>query len=416
MSDVLERFVRYCEVPSQSNPQTADHVPSTQSQFKIAEVVAEDLRALGAEDVSVDEHAYVTCHWPASVGAEELPTLGFCCHLDTAWQSWGDPVRPRVVRYEGGELAIGTGPDGRPVTLSPDVNPELERMVGGELVVTDGTSLLGGDDKAGVAECVALLARLRENPELPHPRLALAFVPDEEIGHGAALLDLEAFGADFGYTIDGGPLGEFCYETFNAAEAELTAHGVSVHTGTAKGKMVNASEAIMRFHQLLPAAERPEFTEGYDGFFYLERMEGSCEEASAAYIIRDHDQAQVERRKDLMRAAAALVNAQMGEGTLELAIHDQYHNLADVVCLPENAHLIDNARAAYAACGVEMTCVPMRGGTDGSQLSFRGFPCANLSAGYYNAHGVREFVPVAELERMVDVLQDLVGRYARPQA
>ncbi len=416
MSDVLERFVRYCEVPSQSNPQTADHVPSTQSQFKIAEVVAEDLRALGAENVSVDEHAYVTCHWPASAGAEELPTLGFCCHLDTAWQSWGDPVRPRVVLYEGGELAIGTGRDGRPVTLSPDVNPELERMVGGELVVTDGTSLLGGDDKAGVAECVALLARLRENPELPHPRLALAFVPDEEIGHGAALLDLEAFGADFGYTIDGGPLGEFCYETFNAAEAELTAHGVSVHTGTAKGKMVNASEAIMRFHHLLPAAERPEFTEGYDGFFYLERMEGSCEEASAAYIIRDHDQAQVERRKDLMRAAAALVNAQMGEGTLELAIHDQYHNLADVVCRPENAHLIDNARAAYAACGVEMTYVPMRGGTDGSQLSFRGFPCANLSAGYYNAHGVREFVPVAELERMVDVLQDLVGRYARPQA
>lgn len=416
MSDVLERFVRYCEVPSQSNPQTADHVPSTQSQFKIADVVAEDLRALGAEDVSVDEHAYVTCHWPASAGAEELPTLGFCCHLDTAWQSWGDPVRPRVVLYEGGELAIGTGRDGRPVTLSPDVNPELERMVGGELVVTDGTSLLGGDDKAGVAECVALLARLRENPELPHPRLALAFVPDEEIGHGAALLDLEAFGADFGYTIDGGPLGEFCYETFNAAEAELTAHGVSVHTGTAKGKMVNASEAIMRFHHLLPAAERPEFTEGYDGFFYLERMEGSCEEASAAYIIRDHDQAQVERRKDLMRAAAALVNAQMGEGTLELAIHDQYHNLADVVCRAENVHLIDNARAAYAACGVEMTCVPMRGGTDGSQLSFRGFPCANLSAGYYNAHGVREFVPVAELERMVDVLQDLVGRYARPQA
>ena len=416
MSDVLERFVRYCEVPSQSNPQTADHVPSTQSQFKIAEVVAEDLRALGAEDVSVDEHAYVTCLWPASAGAEELPTLGFCCHLDTAWQSWGDPVRPRVVLYEGGELAIGTGRDGRPVTLSPDVNPELERMAGGELVVTDGTSLLGGDDKAGVAECVALLARLRENPELPHPRLALAFVPDEEIGHGAALLDLEAFGADFGYTIDGGPLGEFCYETFNAAEAELTAHGVSVHTGTAKGKMVNASEAIMRFHHLLPAAERPEFTEGYDGFFYLERMEGSCEEASAAYIIRDHDQAQVERRKDLMRAAAALVNAQMGEGTLELAIHDQYHNLADVVCRPENAHLIDNARAAYAACGVEMTCVPMRGGTDGSQLSFRSFACANLSAGYYNAHGVREFVPVAELERMVDVLQDLVGRYARPQA
>ena len=416
MSDVLDRFVRYCEVPSQSNPQTADRVPSTQCQFKIAEVVAADLRELGAADVRVDEHAYVTCHWPASVGCEDLPTLGFCCHLDTAWQSWGDPVHPRVVRYEGGELELGTGRDGRPVTLGSALNPELGRLVGQDLVVTDGTSLLGGDDKAGVAECVALLARLRGDSSIAHPRLALAFVPDEEIGHGAALLDLGEFGAAYGYTIDGGPFGEFCYETFNAAEAELTAHGVSVHTGTAKGKMVNASEAVMRFHQMLPAAERPEFTEGYDGFFYLERMEGSCEEASAAYIIRDHDQAKVERRKQIMRRAAELVNAEMGEGTLELTIRDQYHNLADVVCRPENAHLIENARTAYAAHGVEMTCVPMRGGTDGSQLSFRGFPCANLSAGYYNAHGVREFVPVSELEAMVDVLQTLVGLYARPQA
>lgn len=415
MSDVLERFIRYCEVPSQSNPATADRVPSTECQFDIARVVADDLRGLGVEDVTVDEHAYVICHWPASEGCEGLPTLGFCCHLDTAWQSWGDPVRPRVVHYEGGRLALGMGRDGREVALDSAQNPELEAMVGQDLVVTDGTSLLGGDDKAGVAECVSLLARLREDPTLPHPRLAFAFVPDEEIGHGAALLDLGAFGAAYGYTIDGGPFGEFCYETFNAAEVELTAHGVSVHTGTAKGKMVNASEAIMRFHQLLPAAERPEFTEGYDGFFYLERMEGSCEEARAAYIIRDHDQPKVERRKDIMRSAAALVNAEMGEGTLELSIRDQYHNLADVVCRPENAHLIENARTAYAAHGAEMSCIPMRGGTDGSQLSFRGFPCANLSAGYYNAHGVREFVPVRELEAMVDVLQELVSLYARPQ-
>lgn len=416
MSDVLDRFIRYCEVPSQSNPLTADHVPSTESQFKIAEVVAADLRALGAEDVDVDEHAYVTAHWPASAGAESLPTLGLCCHLDTAWQSYGDPVRPRVVRYEGGELALGTGRDGRPMTLSPQMNPELERMAGEELVVTDGTSLLGGDDKAGVAECVALLARLRDDPSLPHPRLALAFVPDEEIGHGAALLDLNAFGAAYGYTIDGGPFGEFCYETFNAVEAFVRAHGVSVHTGTAKGKMINASEALVRFHQLLPAAERPEFTEGYDGFFYLERIEGSCEEASSDYIIRDHDWAQVERREKIMRDAAALVNAQMGADVVSVEFKDQYRNLAEVICRPEYAHLIENARAAYAAAGQEMFCVPMRGGTDGSQLSFRGFPCANLSAGYYNAHGVREFVPVRELERMVDVLQGLVALYARPQA
>lgn len=415
MSDVLDRFVRYCEVASQSDPQAAGSVPSTQAQFDAARVVADDLVALGAEDVRVDGHAYVTAHWPASGGAEGLPTLGLCCHLDTAWQSWGDPVRPRVVRYEGGGLELGVGRDGRAVTLDPAVNPELERMVGWDLVVTDGTSLLGGDDKAGVAECVSLLARLAADPSLPHPRLALAFVPDEEIGHGAALLDLDEFGADFGYTVDGGPLGEFCYETFNAAEVLVRAHGVSVHTGTAKGRMVNASEALMRLHQLLPPAERPEFTEGYDGFFYLERIEGSCEEASSAYIIRDHDQAQVERRKAIVRAAADLVNAQMGEGTVEIEVHDQYRNLADVVCRPEYAHLIENARRAYASVGAEMTCVPMRGGTDGSQLSFRGFPCANLSAGYYNAHGVREFVPVPELESMVDVLQELVALYARPQ-
>lgn len=415
MSDVVDRFVRYCAVASQSDPLTADHVPSTESQFKIAEVIADDLRELGAPDVKVDEHAYVTAHWPASEGCVELPTLGFCCHIDTAWQSWGDPVHPLIRRYEGGEFVIGQGRDGRPVVISPATNPQLEHLAGTELVTADGTSLLGGDDKAGDAMCVSLLARLKADPSLPHPRLAFAFVPDEEIGHGAALLDLDEFGATFGYTIDGGPLGEFCYETFNAAEAHVRARGLSVHTGTAKATMINASEAIMRFHQLVPPAERPEFTEGYDGFFYLERMEGSCEEASADYIIRDHDQAQMERRAQILRDAVQLVNAQFGTDVLSIEIHDQYRNLADVVCLPENAHLIENARSAYAAIGQEMTCIPMRGGTDGSQLSFRGFACANLSACYYNAHGVREFVPVRELESMVDMLQALVGLYARPQ-
>ncbi len=415
MSDVLDRFIRYCEVPSQSNPLTADHVPSTETQFDIANVIAADLRELGAEDVEVDEHAYVTAHWPASEGAEDLPCLGFCCHIDTAWQSYGSPVHPEVKHYEGGKLVIGVGRDGREVAVSPETNPRLAQMAGYDIVTTDGTSLLGGDDKAGDAMVVSLLARLKADPTLPHPRLALSFVPDEEIGHGAALLDLEKFGADFGYTIDGGPLGEFCYETFNAAEAKVRAHGLSCHTGTAKGMMINASEAIMRFHQMLPPAERPEFTEGYDGFFYLERMSGNCEEAAADYIIRDHDQAKVEHRKAQMRAAVEMVNSQMGEGVLEMEISDQYHNLADVVTKPEYAHLIDNARVAYASIGEEMRCIPMRGGTDGSQLSFRGFPCANLSACYYNAHGVREFVPVPELEAMVDMLQELVALYSLPQ-
>ncbi len=419
MSDVLERFVKYCKVASQSDnekdPTVAENIPTTPSQFTIASVIADDLRELGAEDVSVDEHAYVICHWPASEGCEDLPTLGFCCHIDTAWQSYGDAVHPQVRRYEGGKLVIGTDRDGEEVAISPQTNPNLEHMVGWDLVTTDGTSLLGGDDKAGDAEMVSLMARLKADPTLRHPRLAFAFVPDEEIGHGAALLDLQKFGAAYGYTIDGGPIGEFCYETFNAAAATVSAKGLSVHTGTAKGLMVNAAECLMRYNELLPAQERPEFTEGYEGFYYLVGVKGDCEDATASYIIRDHDKAKFQARKQLMVDAVDYFNQRMGKKVLSIELHDQYHNLADVILQPQNAHLIQNARAAFASQGHEMKCIPMRGGTDGSQLSFRGFPCANLSAGYYNAHGVMEFVPVPELESMVDVLVDLVALYAVPQ-
>lgn len=412
-SYVVDRFMKYCEISSQSNPLTAENVPSTKTQFEVARLVADDLRSLGAHEVVLDDHCYLTAFWPASEGAEDLPTLGFCCHVDTAWQSWGNPTRPQIKRYEGGKLVIGSDPDGKEVYVSNKTNPQLKHMVGQDIVCSDGSSLLGGDDKAGVAMLIALLKRLKDNPSLPHPRLALAFVPDEEIGHGAALLDLEKFGADFGYTIDGGPLGEFCYETFNAAEVFVRAKGLSVHTGTAKGAMINAAEAIMKFHQMIPAQERPEYTEGYDGFYYLERMSGECEKAAADYIIRDHDKALIEKRKQTMRDAAAFLNLQYGEEVLTVSDHDQYYNLADVITKPEYAHLIENARKAYASVGSEMKCIPMRGGTDGSQLSFRGFACANLSACYYNGHGVREFVPVSELEAMVDMLQHLVGLYAQ---
>lgn len=419
-SDVLERFVRYCEVPSQSDPRTAQTVPSTPAQFDMARVVAADLRDLGAQDVTLDKHAYVTAHWPASAGAEKRPALAFCCHLDTAWQTYGSPVHPQVKRYEGGRLVLGSGRDGAEVALDPATNPELKDLIGEDLVTSDGTSLLGGDDKAAVAMVVSLLARLSENPSIPHPALALAFVPDEEIGHGAALLDLDALGAAYGYTIDAGPLGEFCYETFNAAEATIRANGRSVHTGTAKDVMVNASEALLRVHQLIPPQDRPEFTQDREGFFYLERIEGNCEDARAGYIIRDHDRDRFEARKDLLRSAVAQVNeeyalrpsAAAGQPVLSIEIRDQYRNMAEVITRPENAHLIESARRAYAACGVTMRTVPMRGGTDGAQLSFRGLPCANLSACYHNAHGVTEFVPVRELETMVDVLQELVGIYA----
>lgn len=412
MSDVLDRFLRYCAIPSQSNPLTAKTVPSTPAQFDMAREVQQDLEELGAENVTLDEHAYVIAHWPASSGAEHMPTLGFCCHVDTAWQSWADPVYPQVKHYKGGELLIGTGRDGKPVVISPATNPQLANMRGYDLVTSDGTSLLGGDDKAGIAVVISLLARLRDNPQLPHPRLALCFAPDEEIGHGARLLDLETFGAAYGYTLDAGPIGEFCYETFNAARAHVVSHGISVHTGTAKNVMVNASEALMRFHQFLPPHERPEYTEGYEGFYYLSDVAGNCEQAEAYYIIRDHNRTLLEHKKDVLSQAIVLTNAHYKQEVLTIEIVDEYRNMADVLTLPENAHLIEHARAAYQAIGVEMFSIPMRGGTDGAQLSFRGLPCANLSACYYNAHGVREFVPVPELEAMVDMLEALVGSYA----
>lgn len=412
MSDVVDRFMRYCSVASQSDPLTSATVPSKPKQFEIARVVADDLRELGALDVVVDEHAYVTAHWPASSGCEQLPCLGFCTHLDTAWQTYGDPVHPHIVHYEGGPLVIGQNKDGV-VQTTPKESPALEHMAGWDIVCSDGTSLLGGDDKAGIAAIMSLLRRLQDDPSLPHPRLALAFVPDEEIGHGAALLDLKSWGATWGYTLDAGPLGEACYENFNAAEALLSARGLSVHTGTAKGIMINASEVIMRFHQLLPAADRPEYTQDREGFYYLERMEGSCETASSAYIIRDHDQDRFEARQELMRTACQLVNEQFGREVLTIEIHEQYRNMRAVIA--QHMHLVDNARAAYAAHGVDMHVIPMRGGTDGAQLSFRGLPCPNLSACYYNAHGIKEFVPVPELETMVEVLETLVGLYAQPQ-
>lgn len=415
MSDVVDRFMRYCAIPSQSDPFNANEVPSTKSQFDVSRLIRDELLELGAEDVSLDEHAYVVAHWPASAGCEDLPALGFCTHVDTAWQSYGDEVHPQIKHYEGGELLIGKDRHGRDVKVSPETNPQLAHMKGWDIVCADGTSLLGGDDKAADAMVMSLLKRLKDDPSLPHPRLALSFVPDEEIGHGAALLDLKKFGATFGYTIDGGPLGEFCYETFNAYEIIVRAKGLSVHTGTAKGAMINASEALMRFHSFLPPQERPEYTEGYEGFYYLSFIKSDCEEGEARYILRDHSQEKMQAKIDLAKASARLVNEEFGSEVLSVEVVEQYRNMAEVVTKPENKHLIDNARRAYKKIGVDMQFVPMRGGTDGSQLSFRGFAAPNLSACYYNAHGVREFVPVPELEAMVDMLVELCALYATPQ-
>ena len=410
MSDVLERFLRYVQVDSPSDPDHMDVTPSTPCQHEMARVLGEDLRAIGCQDVVVDEHAYVTGTLPASPGAEGLPALMLCAHIDASPDAPAHGVRPHVVRYEGGALVAGVV-DGEPVQTAPDQVSDLERFVGQDIVCSDGTTLLSADDKAGVAEICALLARLAANPELPHPAIKVAFVPDEEIGHGASLLDVEAFGARWGYTVDGEALGEFNYECFSASEATVRVRGVMVHPGSAKGVMVNAITVASEFEQLVPAAERPEHTEGREGFFHPTDISGTASEVTLTYIVRDFEAADFARREQLLRDAAAFLNARYGEGTVSVSVREQYRNMAEKFG-PSERCLVDFALEANREVGIEPSLVAARGGTDGAQLTFRGLPCPNIATGGYNAHSVREFIPVRNLELTVDLLERLVAKFA----
>lgn len=408
MSDVLDRFLRYVRIDSQSNPANEAETPSTPTQHEMARVLADDLLALGLADARADEHAYVTATLPASPGAENLPALCLCSHIDTAPDAPASHVKPHVVHYEGGPLVAGVA-DGNVVETTPEQLPDLASFVGQDIVVTDGTTLLGADDKAGVAEIVSLVRRLTENPDLPHPTLKIAFVPDEEIGHGAALLDLDALGADYAYTVDGEPLGEFSYETFNASQATVCIKGVMTHPGTAKDVMVNAITVAAEFEALVPAWERPEHTEGREGFYHPISIEGTASEVRLSYIIRDFDAECFAAREDTLRGVAAFLNERCGQGTVTVEVREQYRNMAEV--FDGCPFLIDYALEANRRAGVEPFVVAVRGGTDGSQLSLRGLPCPNLATGAYNIHSVREFVPVPSLEKMVDVLQELVALF-----
>ena len=317
-----------------------------------------------------------------------------------------------MVHYEGGDLVAGVVA-GEPVATSPAQVPDLEQFVGQDIICSDGTTLLGADDKAGVAEVCSLIARLHDDRTLPHPELRVAFVPDEEIGHGASLLDLERFGARWCYTVDGETLGEVNYETFNAAEANVLIHGVMIHPGSAKGVMVNAITLAGEFLDLVPAAERPEYTEGYEGFYHPTQVSGTAAEARLQLIVRDHDAGAFAHRAEVLRQIAAFMNGRYGEGTVEVEVREEYRNMAE--CFDDCPFLITNALDANREVGLDARCVAVRGGTDGSQLSLRGLPCPNLATGGYNAHSVREFVPVRSLEITVDVLERLVAKFAVPQ-
>ncbi len=411
-SDVVERFMRYVQVDSQSDPDNEAEVPSTPRQHNMARMLVDDLLELGCVDAKADEHAYVTATVPASAGAEKLPALCLCAHIDSTPDAPGAGVRPHVVSYEGGDLISGVV-NGEPVATSPEQLPDLKKLVGQDIICSDGTTLLSADDKAGVAEIVSLVARLMTHPELPHPTLKLAFVPDEEIGHGASLLDLDALGARWGYTVDGGPLGEFSYECFNGSSAVVSVKGVGVHPGTAKDVMINAITVASEFQQLIPAAERPEHADGREGFYHPIGIKGDSTEVTLSYILRDFDTEGLRRRGRTLADAASFLNARYGEGTVTVKIRQQYRNMA--AYLAGQSFLVQNALDANRETGIEPYVIPVRGGTDGAQLTFRGLPCPNLATGGYNYHSVREFIPVRGLELMVDVLERLVAKFAVEQ-
>ncbi len=402
MESAKSRFLRYVTYYTTSDDFTGTS-PSTERQKVLGGVLLEELKALGLSGAHMDGCGNVIATLPASEGVR-APVLALIAHMDTAPDAPGENVSPRIVRYEGGELKLNGE-----VSLTEALCPGLESHVGEELIVTDGTTLLGADDKAGVAEIMAAVETMIEK-NVKHGEVRVIFTTDEEIGNGVDGLSVPELGCDYGYTVDGGPLGEIEYENFNAASAVLTVHGVGVHPGSAKGVMVNAATVAMEFHAMLPAGEVPEKTEGYEGFFHLTDMSGSMTEATLRYIIRDHDRERFEAKKVLFAACAARINGIYGDGTAEAAVSDSYYNMKEKI-LP-HFHLIERAESAFRTNGVTPQCVPIRGGTDGARLSWDGLPCPNLSTGGYNYHGVREWIPAESLGTMASVLVTLIEGFA----
>ena len=394
---VTDRFLKYVTFDTKSSEETGT-TPSTPGQRVFAEALVNELEALGLEDISIDEHSYVMATLPANTDSEETPVIGFIAHLDTSPDMSGKDVNPRIVSYQGGDIILNKEDN---VVLSPAMFPELNDYVGQELIVTDGKTLLGADDKAGVAAIMGAMQYLKGHPEIKHGKIRIGFTPDEEIGQGADHFDVAKFGCQWGYTIDGGQIGELEFENFNAAGAKIIFKGLNVHPGYAKDKMVNASLLALDFASWLPSAQRPENTTGYEGFFHLTNMTGSVEEATLSYIVRDHDRNLFEQKKQLLQLLVDRMNGMHPEST-RLEIRDQYYNMREVV--EPQKHIIDIAFEAMTAVGVKPLVKPIRGGTDGARLSFMGLPCPNIFAGGLNFHGRYEFLPVKSLEKSMETI------------
>lgn len=391
--ELIERFLKYVSFDTQSNEE-GEGCPSTDKQMVFARYLENELKAIGLEDVSLDEHGYLYATLPANT-ERDVPTIGFIAHIDTSPDCSGKDVKPRIVeQYDGGDIVLCA--EERIVT-SPKQFPELSDYVGEDLIVTDGHTLLGADDKAGIAEIVQAMVYLREHPEIKHGKIRVGFNPDEEIGMGAHLFDVEKFGCEWAYTMDGGEVGELEFENFNAAAAKVTVKGLNVHPGYAKDKMRNAMLTAAEFIRRMPSDETPQTTEGYEGFYHLTGMKGTVEESILSYIIRDHDRQKFEARKAFVRQLAEELNEETVEGTVTVEVRDQYYNMREKV--EPVMHIIDIAKEAMEACGVECRVRAIRGGTDGAQLSFKGLPCPNIFAGGLNFHGRHEFVPVQSMEK-----------------
>ena len=406
MDKLIQRFLRYVQVPTASNG-ASETCPSTPEQKILGALLAEEMQAMGIADAAMDDNGYVYGTIPSNIEGEQPPVIGFIAHMDVVRDvPWTD-IKTRIVRYEGGRLVLN---EALGLCLEPGLDEGLEACVGKQLIVTDGTTLLGADNKAGIAEIMAMAQYYIEHPEVPHGTIKIGFTPDEEIGRGANKFDVPGFGADFAYTVDGGPAGELSFETFSAASALVEIKGYNVHPGSAKNKMKNALEIAMQLHGLMPAAQKPQHTEGHEGFIHLTGFTGNPDGASMRYIIRDHDDGLLEEKKAHMQRAADYINSVWGEGTVTLTLRDGYRNMAPVI--KEHWHLIENAREAIRRAGVPVLLEPVRGGTDGCKLTYMGLPCPNLGVGGYGFHGKHEFACVEEMQTCVEILKNIVAVYA----
>lgn len=405
--NAVERFLKYVTYDTQSD-EHSQTTPTTEKQKVLGETLAAELSQMGLHNAHMDEYGYVYAWLPATPGCEGIPCMGLIAHMDTSPSAPGADVKPRIVHYEGGDILLN---EEKQITMKAAEFESLSKYVGQDLIVTDGTTLLGADDKAGVAEIMSAVEYLTLHPEIPHGRIAVGFTPDEEVGSGADHFDVAGFGAAVAYTVDGGELGEIEYENFNAANAGVFVRGVNIHPGSAKNKMKNALLIALEYAGLLPPAETPAHTEGYEGFYHLDRLEGTAAAVRMEYIIRDHDRAKFEQRKETMRQAVATIQAQYPTAHVELTMQDSYYNMKEK--LTDCMFLIENAKKAAQAAGVTPEVEPIRGGTDGARLSFMGLPCPNLGTGGYNFHGPLECITVEDMDAVVDILVHLADIHGK---